>query len=93
MEDRMSLLRIVMIAGLSLCATAAAASPASDSLLNADRALAAKAQLVAGLKSPDYVSKTATFAPFFIQIFGATAIVQGANDSTGALKGAPFSGS
>ena len=48
---------------------------------------ATKAQLVAAIRSPDYRMVRANFPPFFIRIFGSTAIVQGTNTSTDFAKG------
>jgi len=42
----MRLLRFAMIVGLSICAASASASDAADSLLNADRALAAQSHAI-----------------------------------------------
>lgn len=46
-----------------------------------------KAQLIAAIESPAYVVKSMTFPPFFIRVFGSTAVVQGINDATLTSEG------
>ncbi len=51
-----------------------------------------KADVLEGIKSPDYVVTAMNFPPFSIHIFGSTALVQGTNDAAGSFKGKPWSG-
>jgi ketosteroid isomerase-like protein len=46
-----------------------------------------KAQLIHFIRGKDYVVTSVTFPPFFVRVFGSTAIVQGVNDSTASYKG------
>jgi hypothetical protein len=52
-----------------------------------------KKQLLDGVASPKYVVKSMDFPPFFIHIYGSTAIVEGTNTSTATWEGQDLSGS
>ena len=51
-----------------------------------------KKELIAAIQSPDYLASTMEFPPFFIRIFGSTAVVQGTNYELGSINGKEFSG-
>jgi hypothetical protein len=52
-----------------------------------------KAQAMADIKATDAVVTDMTFPPFFIRIFGSTALVQGTNQQTAIYKGKTIKGS
>jgi hypothetical protein len=52
-----------------------------------------KAQAMADIKAMDAVVTDMTFPPFFIRIFGSTALVQGTNTQTALYKGKMIKGS
>jgi hypothetical protein len=51
-----------------------------------------KKELIAALQSPHYRASKMEFPPFFIRIFGSTAVVQGTNYELGSIDGKEFSG-
>jgi regulatory protein YycI of two-component signal transduction system YycFG len=51
-----------------------------------------KKELIAALQSPQYVASKMEFPPFFIRIFGSTAVAQGTNYELGSVNGKEFSG-
>ena len=51
-----------------------------------------KKELIAALQSPHYVASKMEFPPFFIRIFGSTAVVQGTNYELGSVNEKEFSG-
>ena len=51
-----------------------------------------KKDLIAVIQSPHYVASTMEFPPFFIRIFGSTAVVQGTNYELGSINEKEFSG-
>ena len=51
-----------------------------------------KKELIAALQSPHYIASKMEFPPFFIRIYGSTAVVQGTNYELGSVNGKEFSG-
>ena len=51
-----------------------------------------KKELLDAIQSPHYVASKLEFPPFFIRIFGSTAVVQGTNYELGSVNQKRFSG-
>jgi len=51
-----------------------------------------KAQLIANIRSANYVVKAMDFPPFFVRVFGSTAVAQGINDETAVADGRQVTG-
>jgi len=51
-----------------------------------------KAQLIAGIRSADYIVKSMDFPPFFVRVFGSTAVAQGIYDETAVAQGRQVTG-
>jgi hypothetical protein len=53
---------------------------------------ASKEQMLRGIRSEKLVIASTEFRPFYIRVFGSTAIVEGVNTSTGTFDGRDISG-
>jgi hypothetical protein len=53
---------------------------------------ASKAQMLRGIRSEKLVITSTDFRPFYIRVFGSTAIVEGVNSAVGAFDGHDISG-